>query len=329
MTSEAPLGELCYLMSEEIFCLSQRLYCIRANPDIVLSYFLFCSLQSPFFQAGLKAKATGTTVLGIRQSDLKNVLVLLPPLPTQKRIADILSKYDDLIDNNNRRIALLEESVHLLYREWFVSLRFPGHESVRVVDGVPEGWERVTAERVISFNPKTSVPKGENRPFVPMQSLSTNLMTIDDIEYRPVKGGAKFKNYDTLLARITPCLENGKTAFVQFLDDDELVATGSTELIVMRSEKVSPYWVYCLSRSYNFRQHAINSMSGSDNRQRVQPKSLEGFEILKPKENILEKFHNLSRPVFIKIHLLSDANQKLKEARDSLLPRLMNGSLEV
>lgn len=276
-----------------------------------------------------KSYNSGGAQPSLNRNVIHKIDIKVPPPLTQKRIAEILSNYDDLIENNDRRIALLEEAVHRLYREWFVRLRFPGHESVAIVDGIPEGWKQVTAQEITTFNPKTFAKKGEERPFLPMTSLSTNLMTVEEVQMRPVKGGAKFKNHDTLLARITPCLENGKTAFVQFLENNELVATGSTEFIVMRCKSVSPYWVYCLARSYEFRQHAINSMVGSDGRQRVKPDALEQFLTLKPDSKILSEFNDLVRPMFAKIQILSDANQKLKEARDSLLPRLMNGSIKV
>ncbi|MEH1905741.1 MAG: restriction endonuclease subunit S [Nostoc sp.] len=253
----------------------------------------------------------------------------LPPIATQQRIADILSTYDRLIDNNNRRIALLEESIHQLYKEWFVRSRFPGYKLVKVVDGIPEGWSKAPATQVIDFNPKTSAPKGEVRPYLPMEAVSTNSMIISEIDTRPVGGGAKFKNGDTLLARITPCLENGKTAFVQFMEDDNMVATGSTEFIVMRSTQVTPYWVYCLVRSHNFRQHAINSMAGSDGRQRVKPDCFGQYTVLCSPLQILKYFDNIASPIFKQIKYLNLQNQKLKEARDLLLPRLSNGSIAV
>lgn len=133
----------------------------------------------------------------------------------------------------------------------------------------------------------------------------------------------------TLLARITPCLENGKTAFVQFMDDDDMVATGSTEFIVMPSTQVTPYWVYCLARSHNFRQHAINSMAGSDGRQRVKPECFEQYQVLFPPLQIIKNFDIIAFPIFKQIKYLSSQNQKLKQARDLLLPRLMNGSIAV
>ena len=311
------------------YIISNKQLKLRVNPEIADSLFVYYYLASREGVEHIRSRAIGSAVPGINLGILKSLTLALPPLVIQQRITEILSNYDRLIDNNTRRIALLEESIHRLYQEWFVYLRFPGCDRVAIVDGVPEGWKRITAEQAIDFKPKTSALKGVERPFVPMDSLSTNLMTIAEIDLRPVGGGAKFRNGDTLLARITPCLENGKTAFVQFMDDPVMVASGSTEFIVMRSKQVTPYWVYCLGRSYNFRQHAINSMAGSDGRQRVKPEALEQFELLLPPSPILKKFDEIASPTFRQIQLLNSQTQKLREARDLLLPRLMNGSLAV
>ncbi len=263
----------------------------------------------------------------VKKSAFADITIKVPPLETQQAIAKVLAPYDDLIENNTRRMALLEEAMHLLYREWFVRLHFPGHEHTPIVDGVPAGWGKVSVTAVIDFKPQTPFPKDQLRPFIPMDSLSTNSMIIEGIEERPIEGGAKFMNGDTLLARITPCLENGKTAFVQFLESDQLVASGSTEFIVMRSISVSPFWTYCLARSHNFRQHAINSMVGSDGRQRVKPEAFEKYELAKPSNSILQHFDELVKPMFRQIQTLAEQNQRLREARDLLLPRLMNGAI--
>jgi len=256
-------------------------------------------------------------------------IVTTDDLYLQKQIAEVLGAYDDLIETNQRRIQLLEESARLLYREWFVKLRFPGHETVPVKDGVPEGWDLKPISAMIDVNPKTPFPKDVSRPFVRMEALSENSMVIDVSEVRPISGGAKFRNGDTLLARITPCLENGKTGCVQFLEDGDAVASGSTEFIVLRSRTVNPYWLYCMARSDSFREHAINSMAGSDGRQRVNPKCFNQYLALQPPSNILQGFEDNVSGVFEQIQSLNQYNRSLKEARDMLLPRLMSGALDV
>ncbi len=126
-----------------------------------------------------------------------------------------------------------------------------------------EGWEIKRMPECVDINPRVAVPRDGEKPFLPMGSLSTDSMIINSIESRTGNSGAKFQNGDTLFARITPCLENGKTGFVQFLPDAEAVAFGSTEFIVLRSQTLTPEFVYCLARSDEFRANAIKSMTGA------------------------------------------------------------------
>lgn len=236
---EAPAGNAAIIKNGEKYCLGQRTVLIRPNPVVVCPDFLVYYLLAPEQQHKLLSTAHGATVSHVNIPNIHNMDVdNLPDLPTQHRIASILSAYDDLIENNRRQIKLLEEAAQRLYREWFVELRFPGHEDVMIVDGVPEGWKAVSLGDVIEFDPKVPLTKGRMKLTVPMAALSTSSMVIDQslIENTMSNSGSKFKNRDTLLARITPCLENGKTAFVDCLDNDE-GAVGSTEFIVMRSKK--------------------------------------------------------------------------------------------
>ena len=135
-------------------------------------------------------------------------------------------------------------------------------------------------------------------------------------------GGSKFQNHDTLLARITPCLENGKTAFVDILDKGE-IAAGSTEFIVMRTkENVSPYWVYCLARDENFRSYAISSMIGSSGRQRVHEKYLADYPLNEIDLITMDKFHKTVKAIFEAVKLKSKENQKLESLKSLLLSKL-------
>jgi len=241
----------------------------------------------------------------------------------------VLSAYDDLIENNARRIAILEEMARNLYREWFVEFRFPGHENVRMVDGVPEGWSVLPASKAIDINPTTRVPKDGLKAFLPMSSLSNNSMLIGEIEFREGNSGAKFKNGDTLFARITPCLENGKTGFVQFLSSDHAVAFGSTEFIVLRSRTLCPEFVYLLARSDEFRDNAITSMSGATGRQRVQEQCFDRFLFAQPDRQKIDLFHAQVAPIFRAIQLLAEKNANLRRTCDLLLPKLVSGRLDV
>lgn len=306
---------------------SQHVSIIRPDASIDSKYLAYY-LVSPSMQnlmLGL-AEGSGATRNALTKEDISEFKIPLPPLPIQRRIADILSAYDDLIENNQRQIKLLEEAAMRLYREWFVFMRFPGHESVRIEDGVPEGWKVIELSEAISFNPKYELKENDCNIFVPMQALNESCMILDDnkLESTNSKSGTKFRYGDTLLARITPSLENGKTAFVSILGPDE-IGVGSTEFIVMRSKLLNPYLVYCIARSEWFRGIAIESMIGSTGRQRVQSEILERVSFHLPPDQILLDFEKNVEPMFMRITQLSKQKHNLQKARDALLPRLMNG----
>ena len=193
----------------------------------------------------LESLGTGTTVKGIRLEELKSLKMRLPPKGVQMEIANILSTYDNLIENNNRRIAILQDMAQSLYKEWFVKFRFPGYENTKFkktsLGLIPEGWEIKTASEVIDIAPKMSLPKVGAKPLESMPNVSTASMVIDEIEMREGNSGTK----------INP------------------IGFGSTEFIVMRSNELTAEFVYCLARSDSFRGNAINSMAGADGRQRV------------------------------------------------------------
>lgn len=273
---------------------------------------------------------TGATIKHLPGQKLKSVVIDMPPIETQHRIAEILSAYDDLIENNRKQIKLLEEAAQRLYKEWFVDLRFPGYEYTKIVDGVPEGWEPCSLNDVIEFDPKVRLDKDRVKQFVPMSALSTSSMVLDmnEISETTSSSGSKFQNGDTLLARITPCLENGKTAFAHGLESDE-GAVGSTEYIVMRSKKLNPYMVYLLSRTNGFRQFAINSMSGSDGRQRVKADKLKALAYLLPPAGLIHSFEQMVSSMFEMVFARNQQIFAATQARDRLLPKLMSGVVKV
>ena len=294
----------------------------------LLPEYLYYYMEQQEVAGWLEQHAVGTTMLNLSAAIVTELPLKYPAPAVQCRIADILSAYDDLIENNRRRMALLEEAARQLYREWFVRLRFPGHEHTSVTNGVPKGWERVPTPDAIEVNPTTRLSDEVEHWSVEMADLPTDSMVIQQATKRESRSGSKFRNGDTLFARITPCLENGKTAFVDFLDNGE-AARGSTEFIVLRARRVTPEYVYCLARTHDFRGNAIKSMIGSSGRQRVQESCFEKFLVLIPPRTLLTLFTDFVRPHFQQIKTFHAQNQKLRAARDLLLPRLMNGEIVV
>lgn len=309
--------------------------CLRLSlGDKVLDpLFLHYYLRQDDVVSWITNQAVGATMPNLNTGILRSVPVAFPPLPTQKRIAGILSAYDELIENIQRRIQILESMARALYREWFVHFRFPGHENhPRVASSlgeIPQGWEETHLIDSVKINPQIISPRSGEKPFVPMSCLSTDSMLITNIESREGNSGAKFQNGDTLFARITPCLENGKTGYVQFLPDADAVAFGSTEFIVLRSTSLTPEFVYCLARSDEFRGVAITSMSGATGRQRVQERCFSDLKIAQPPRVLLEKFSAIVVPSFHLIYSLHLQIQNLRRTRDLLLPRLLSGQIAI
>ena len=280
-------------------------------------------------QYKLNGFAGGSAQPLLTQSLLKNLKCNIPDVDIQKGIVGVLEKYDSLIELNTKRIKTLEQMAENLYKEWFVRFRFPGHEKAEFKNGIPKGWEKVRAEKAITFNPTIKTHDQTSFTIIPMEALSTTSMILDSNSFTTEDSitGKRSQNGDTLLAKITPCLENGKTGFVMGLPEGEVFG-GSTEFVVMRSKTLSPYYVYFLARSHYFRQTAILSMNGADGRQRVSEDKLKSTKIIQPPKNILDKFDGIVSKMFTTIQTIVDQNDNLIKQRDLLLPRLMSGKLE-
>lgn len=232
------------------------------------------------------------------------------PLPSLEKQCEIVAEYNivkNRIDLNNQLIQKLEETAQSIYKQWFVDF---------------DNGESAFLGEYLETNPKLELKIGKVANYIAMASLSETSMCINSVLEREYIGGSKFQNNDTLLARITPCLENGKTAFVNVLCENE-VAAGSTEFIVMRAKKhISPYWVYCLAKEDGFRSFAISSMIGSSGRQRVHERYLLEYMIPKVRIENMLKFDTLAKPIFELVRLIALEIQILIQFKDSLLSKL-------
>lgn len=206
---------------------------------------------------------------------------------------------------------------------------FPSEFEETELGWVPKGWTLKSVAKSININPSIKLPKNKIAKYVDMKSLPTQGYSISDIIEKPYSGGAKFQNNDTLFARITPCLENGKTGFVDFLDEKE-TAFGSTEFIVMRgTPQVHYLYVACLARESNFRLHAIQNMVGSSGRQRVQNSCFDSFYIAIPTPAVMSLFSGKVSSYFDKMYFCNLENKSLTTLRDTLLPKLISGELSL
>jgi len=310
--------------------LVQRVARLRTSNGRLDQDFLRFIIGSPEFENYVRPITTGVGVPHISGRQILDFEFTLPPLSVQRRVTAILSAYDELIENNQRRIRILEEMACALHREWFVEFHFPGHGKEKLGasphGAIPKGWALKPMTDCVDVNPRVPIPREGEKPFVPMTSLANNSMLITDLQVRSGNSGSKFQNGDTLFARITPCLENGKTGFVQFLPSSKAVAFGSTEFIVLRSRSLTPEFVYCVSRSEEVRGVAIKSMTGATGRQRVQEKCFDAISIAQPPHEWLDRFSAIVTPSFHLIHNLHHQTMNLRRTRDLLLPRLLTES---
>lgn len=194
---------------------------------------------------------------------------------------------------------------------------------------VPKGWGLKAVSDAITVNPKVKLSKGTVAKFVDMKALPTSGYSIEEVSEKAYSGGAKFEKNDVLLARITPCLQNGKTGYVDFLDD-EAVGFGSTEFIVLRgNERLDSTYVACLARDESFRLHAMQSMVGSSGRQRVQNSCFDSYYVSEPTENVMKAFVDFTKPAFAKFKVNANESLSLTNLRDTLLPKLISGELQL
>ena len=196
---------------------------------------------------------------------------------------------------------------------------------------IPKGWEAIPLNQAIKINPPVKLPKDTVALYADMKALPTEGFSIKGVIEKAYKGGTKFQNDDVLLARITPCLENGKTGIVDFLSSPTEVGFGSTEFIVMRGKgELKLPFVACLAREENFRLHCIQSMVGSSGRQRVQNACFDSFHIARPSDlPVLKLFSEMTLPMFQRAREQARESQTLTNIRDSLLPKLISGELRI
>lgn len=310
---------------------STELLVFRGIDGVSDTDYIYYLLNTKYMRQLAANSMTGAS--GRQRADLKFIKKIpwkFPALKQQKEISAVLSQYDNLIVINKKRIKLLETTAQQLYKEWFVRFRFPGYEKAKFVDGIPQGWEKCKLKDMIAFNPVYRIKKGSVYTKIPMEALPTDGLSIDtdSIMAEDSSSGTHFMNGDVLCAKITPCLENGKTGLVACLQEDE-VGVGSTEFIVMHGERVDSFFVYCIARDERFRQQAINSMNGADGRQRADISFIQNRQWILPDKQIIRQFKALTDKIVATVLRLEQQNKNLAKQRDLLLPRLMSGKLAV
>lgn len=326
------------------------------SPNKIDPKFLYYFLTQDEITEYLNAIAeSGTTTFpAFRAEELNGLSIYAPEkISDQAEIAEMLSSLDDKIELNNQINKELEALAQALFKHWFIDFEFPISKEEAAAMGkpklegkpyrssggkmgeselgeIPKGWKSGVLSDVIDFNPSERLSHGDVAQYLDMSSLPTESSWPMRPIPRAFGSGMKFRNGDTLFARITPCLENGKTAFVQCLYDNE-IAWGSTEFVVMRPKEPWPKVIgYIIAREQNFREFAIQNMVGTSGRQRVQSSLLESYPFSYPKNALLIKsYANTVVPLFEVIKNNAQENENLASLRDALLPRLISGELKI
>ena len=309
-SSRAPIGYIAIAGNE--LCTNQGFKSIVPNKEIVNSHFLYYLLS--YEKNRIAEMGSGTTFMEISGNVMKNIEVKLPPISVQNKIAEILTSLDEKIENNQRINDNLEQQAQAAFNHII---------SNTISDNT------VKLSEIAWLNPKRTITKGTVARSIEMAHLPTTGSFPSGWEMKEYNGGMKFQNGDTLMARITPCLENGKVAFVNFLEDDE-IAFGSTEYITMTPKRqFAPEVLYFLVRNAEFIDFAVKNMNGSSGRQRVSADTIGTYEL---PDITLEELHileTIAREALTKIKYNSLENMRLAEMRDTLLPKLMSGELKI
>lgn len=317
-----------------------------------MSRWLALCLRAPAAQHALGVAANTTVQTTINLKDLRKLQVPLPPTGERVAITEVLSALDDRIDLLRQTNATLESIARALFKSWFIDFDpvrakaegrepegmdaataalFPAEFEESALGLIPKGWRASTVADALEFNPSRVLSKGAEARYLEMANAPTSgHRPVERVELRAFGSGCKFRNGDALLAKITPCLENGKSAYVDFLDDEE-TGWGSTEFIVLRAKAVLPsYGAYLLARHVPFRQFAIQAMTGTSGRQRVELSRLTQFPLtLPPDSSIAHAAEPMLEPLQSRIAANDEQAMSLAELRDALLPRLISGKLRL
>lgn len=287
--------------------------CLRITIDTrkVLPKFVFFQLQKKDTIGWIEKHAIGATMHNLNTSILSDVPIELPSFAIQHRIATILSRYDSLIENYQKQIKLLEESAQRLYKEWFIDLRFPGHENTKIVDGVPEGWEKANLGTLVEFKRGKTITKKE--------AVEGNIPVV--------AGGlepAYYCNKSNTSERVITISASGANAGYTKMYFEEVWASDCS----FADNSMTPYlhFIFCFLRD---NKTTIDNMQKGSAQPHVYAKDINAMELCLPETSILQTFEEKVSKCFDTISSLIFQIRLLTEARDRLLPKLMSGEIEV
>ncbi len=285
-----------------------------------------------YIKVQMQSISQGTTQDNLSAEKLLSFNFILPDLLTQKNIASILFSYDNLIENNSRRITILDETAQKLYREWFVKFRFPGHEDVKMVESelglIPEGWDVVKLSDIAKVNPESITVRTapETIKYVDISSVGTG--KIDNLKEMlfseaPSRARRKVSHQDIIWATVRP--NRKQYAYIVNPEENTIVSTG---FAVIRAEKVPSSYLYFAVTTDNYVSYLVNNASGSAY-PAVNAGEFNNSDIIKPTSELLQQYAEIVDPLLLLIKILSMKNRNLKKQRDLLLPKLISGKINV
>lgn len=308
--------------------------CLRVTIDSEKadSRFVFFQLQHPDTVGWVEKHAVGATMLNLNTTILSSVPIRLPALEIQKRIADILSAYDDLIENNQKQIKLLEEAAQRLYKEWFVDLRFPGHENTKIVDGVPEGWRVASiadiCDTVGGGTPSTKIQsyyeKGDILWVTPTDITRNFSLALLDTEKKITPEGLKNSSAKMLPAETILMTSRASVGFFGMCKYEVCTNQGFISCIPKR-ENLQMYLLFNLKS----RVEEIRQKAGGSTYLEISKTVFRELKIILPKDEVLAEYQKNVHDIFDEIYCRTEMIKSLVDMRNRLLPKLMSGEVEV
>ena len=318
-----------YKRTDRFYFADGNLTWIKDFDSNLYSKFLYYWFQSYEGRKKFEALAKGTAQKAVPISGIKTLEIELPPLKSQKRIADILSAYDDLIENNQKQIKLLEEAAQRLYKEWFVDLRFPGHENTKIVDGVPEGWSKSTVSEVSAVLRRGISPKYNEKArgiVINQKCIRQTIVSYDEARTQEKKYPDELKMMESdILICSTGAGTLGRVG--QIFEAKENVTLDSHVTLIRANEKAGQqylFWSLKMQQDY-----LMSAGKGSTNQLELSRETIGNCEILVPERKMAGQAEKNFAAIHDKMKECSMKITRLREARDLLLPKLMSGGMEV
>lgn len=325
LAREAPAGNVGIIREGMEVCLGQRTVLIRPNAEKVSPLFLNYYLNVPKQRHALLSNSNGATVSHVNMPIIRNLVIGLPDRETQDRIADVLSAYDELIENNRRQIKLLEEAAQRLYKEWFIDLKFPGHETTPIVDGLPEGWRMGCLGECCALI-KTISKQDErtgNELYIGLEHMPKDSICLraHGVAADVVGNKTEFRKGDVLFGKIRPYFH--KVGFAQF------DGVTSTDAIVMRAVEGKQAFLLAVASSDEFVSYATATSKTGTKMPRADWAAMKSYQVPIPSADVASRFENICESFLSAIAQCSSLIVAAREARDRLLPKLMSGEIEV